>query len=38
VGETAEVSIDAFYKRTHKAIAALTRQEILDEQITKELV
>ena len=30
--------IDAFFKRAHKVIVALTVQEILDEQIAKKLV
>lgn len=30
--------VEAFFKRTHKAIVALTVKEILDEQIAKKLV
>jgi hypothetical protein len=30
--------IDAFFKRSHKVIVALTVQEILDEHIAKKLV
>jgi len=29
--------IDAFFKRSHKVIVALTVQEILDEQIARKL-
>jgi len=37
-GSEALREIDAFFRREHKAIVALTVQEILDETIAKNLV